>query len=121
MIRYMNSVMSTSRLTRPRNWREWFISPSEDTPTHEQAEEADIQSGAQHKDFDKLQLKKPTPPRCASCKRFMGYSDGMYIIVSGDWRLHISCFETVVERHFEDGEVIDLTTGQIVKVDKEKS
>jgi hypothetical protein len=47
----------------------------------------------------------------------MSYDDGMYIMISGDWRLHITCFEEVIERHFEDGEVIDLTTGQVIKVD----
>jgi hypothetical protein len=46
----------------------------------------------------------------------MSYDDGMYIMISGDWRLHIKCFEEVVEKHYEDGEVIDLTTGQVVKV-----
>jgi hypothetical protein len=78
-------------------------------------DEADAQSGSRHKDFDKLQLKRKQAPRCAKCKRFMGHDDGMYILISSDWRVHIHCFSTVLERHFENGEVLDLTTGQIVK------
>lgn len=101
---------------RPRSWREWFV-PDEDTPaTHEQAEQVDVISGARHRDFKHLQLKKPIPPRCAKCKRFMGFDDGMFIILSGEWRIHIRCFSEVLERHFEKGEAIDLTTGNIVRI-----
>lgn len=103
----------------PRNWREWFVPPEEDTPSHQQNDEAEIASGARHKDYKKLYLKKDQAPKCAGCKRFMGYNDGMYIMISGDWRIHVSCFDKIVERHFEDGEVIDLSTGNIIKVDKE--
>ena len=49
----------------------------------------------------------------------MGYSSGMYIMIAEPWRLHISCFERVVEERFENGEVIDLTTGAIHKLDPE--
>ena len=99
-----------------RNWRDWFV-PDDHTPAHEQGEVAEITSGARHKDYDSLQLKRRTPPRCAKCKKFMGFGDGMFIIISGDWRVHIHCFGEVLERHFEHGEVIDLTTGNIVKVE----
>ena len=47
----------------------------------------------------------------------MGYNDGMYIIVNGPWRLHIKCFEKVIEERFEDGEILDLNTGEILNVD----
>jgi hypothetical protein len=98
------------------------VSPEEVQSEAEQLDQVRDESGAGHRDdtYKKLSLKKPMPPRCAGCKRFMGYNDGMYIIVAGDWRLHIKCFEKVVERHFEDGEVLDLTTGQIVKIDPEE-
>lgn len=102
----------------PRSWREWFVSPSEDIPSHQQNDEADFESGARHKDSKKLSLKKRRAPKCAGCKRFMGYNDGMYIIISAGWRVHIKCFSDVVEKHFEDGEVIDLTTGQIINVEQ---
>ncbi len=99
-----------------RNWREWFLAP-DGTPEHSQNEQADIESGLRHREYDELQLKRKQPPRCTKCKRFMGHDDGMYIIISGDWRVHIRCFGEVLERHFEQGEVIDLTTGNIVKGD----
>ena len=99
-----------------RNWHEWFVEPS-DTPAHVSSDEADIMSGARHKDYDKLELKRKQAPRCAKCKRFMGFNDGMFVIISGDWRVHIRCFCEVLERHFENGEVIDLTTGNIMKVE----
>jgi hypothetical protein len=41
----------------------------------------------------------------------------MHIMISRSWRIHIECFSAVLERHFEEGEVIDLTTGAICKVD----
>jgi hypothetical protein len=47
----------------------------------------------------------------------MDYNDGMYIMIGGDWRLHIACFNDQIERHYKDGEVIDLTTGQIINVE----
>jgi len=46
----------------------------------------------------------------------MGFDDGMFIILSGEWRIHIRCFSEVLERHFEKGEAIDLTTGNIVRI-----
>lgn len=62
--------------------------------------------------------EKKLPPRCTACKRFIGHDTGMHIMISNDWRIHIRCFSEVLERHFEDGEVIDLTTGAICKVDR---
>ena len=101
----------------PRNWKEWFV-PPEDTDTEaQQLEQARQESGTGSRDEAfSLTVKKKQAPRCAHCHRFMGYDDGMYIIVTGAWRLHIRCFEKVVEKHFKDGEVIDLTTGQIVSI-----
>ena len=95
--------------------------PEEQDSDVEQLDQLRQQAGAGHRDEEQtlLKLKKKSPPRCAGCKRFMCYNDGMYIMVSGDWRLHISCFEKVVEKHFEDGEIIDLDTGQIIRVDME--
>ena len=99
-----------------RNWHDWFVEPTEaETPDHVTNDEVDIMSGSRHKDYDSLDLKRSQAPRCAKCKRFMGYDDGMYIIISGDWRVHIRCFSEVLEQHFEKGEVIDLTTGNIIR------
>ncbi len=102
-----------------RNWHDWFVSHDDEsrTPTHIANEEADIASGSHHKDYDTLELKRKQAPRCAKCKRYMGFDDGMYIIISRDWRVHIRCFGDVLEQHFENGEVIDLTTGNIMKVE----
>jgi hypothetical protein len=82
-------------------------------------EQARIESGVGHRDenFNKLSLQRELPPRCAKCKRWMGYNDGMYIIISGDWRVHIRCFATILERNFKNGEAIDLSTGNIIEVD----
>ncbi len=106
----------------PENWREWFVPPDgSDSTEAEQNDQVRAESGAGHRDDT---LKKPvfteaSQPKCVSCQADMSYDDGMYIMISGDWRLHISCFEDVVERHFEGGEVIDLTTGQVMKVDSD--
>lgn len=104
----------------PRQWREWFIPQEEDIPEASQLDQVRSESGAGHRDEEYLldKLKKKTP-RCAGCKRYMGYEDGMYITVTEEWRIHIPCFDKVIEQHFKDGEVIDLTTGQIVSVDRE--
>ena len=102
----------------PRNWREWFVPPDQDPPEHEQIEQAAQESGARHRQPNKLVLKKKTAPKCAGCKRWMGYNDGMYVIISGDWRVHIKCFSKILDRHFDNGEVIDLTTGQIIKLEQ---
>ena len=93
--------------------------PEEQDTDAEQLDQVRSESGAGHRDEEHgiLQLKKKMPPRCAGCHRWMGYNDGMYIIVSGNWRLHIRCFEKVVEKHFEDGEILDMTTGEIINVD----
>jgi hypothetical protein len=37
----------------------------------------------------------------------------MHLMLSGEWRIHISCFAAVLEAHYELGEVIDLTNGSI--------
>ena len=104
-----------------RNWREWFVPPDETTEVSEyqQMEDAAEAAGSRNKTLDKLLLKVKTQPRCVSCKRFMGYSSGMYIMINEPWRLHISCFEKVIEEKFKDGEVIDLNTGTIIKLDSE--
>ena len=86
---------------------------------YQQMEDAAEAAGSRNKSPDKLMLKVRQQPRCVSCKRYMGYSSGMYIMIGDPWRLHISCFERVVEEKFEDGEVIDLTTGAIVSLDPE--
>ena len=107
-----------------RNWREWFVPPDEtadpgDTE-YQRMEQAADASGARNRFEDqKLELKSREQPRCVSCRKFMGYSSGMYIMIAEPWRLHISCFERVVEERFEAGEVIDLTTGQIHTIDPE--
>ena len=103
------------------NWQEWFLPPDEtDVPTeYSRAEEAAEVSGSRNKYVDQiLEVKKPQP-RCVSCRKFMGYSSGMYIMIADPWRLHISCFERVVEERFEQGEVIDFTTGTIHKLSPE--
>jgi hypothetical protein len=102
-----------------RNWREWFIPPDdEDIPLHQAEDEVRLIAGSGHRGEDNpLVLEKKMPPRCASCKRFMGHDTGMHIMISRSWRIHIECFSAVLERHYEEGEVIDLTTGAICKVD----
>ena len=105
-----------------RNWTEWFVPPDEtDAPTeYSSQEEAAEASGSRNRYVDQILNVKPKPqPRCVSCRKFMGYSSGMYIMIADPWRLHISCFERVVEERFEQGEVIDLTTGAIHKLDPE--
>ena len=106
-----------------RNWREWFVPAEEVTSEVEQSDQVSVESGAGHRDenFKKLSLKRKLPPRCAKCKRFMGPSDGMYVIISGGWRAHIWCFATVLERHFENGETLDPSTGGIIEVNTLKN
>jgi hypothetical protein len=103
-----------------RNWREWFVPPEDVVSEASEMDQVSIESGAGHRsdNFKKLLLLRKSPPRCAKCKRYMGYDDGMYIIISGDWRVHIRCFGDVLERHFEKGEVLDLTTGNIVPTEE---
>jgi hypothetical protein len=103
-----------------RNWREWFVPPEDVASEASELDQARVESGAGHIDdnFKKLSLKRKLPPRCAKCKRWMGFDDGMYIIISGDWRVHVNCFSEVLERHFDNGEVLDLTTGNIVKAEE---
>jgi hypothetical protein len=103
-----------------QNWREWFIPPDEEDPAHQVEDDIRTASGSGHRADDKvLHLRKALPPRCASCKKFIGYDTGMHLMISSDWRVHIHCFAEVLERHYEQGEVIDLTTGQIRQLDKD--
>jgi hypothetical protein len=102
-----------------RNWREWFVPPEDVIAEASELDQARVESGAGHRDdLKELSLRRKLPPRCGKCKKFMGYDDGMYIIISGDWRIHIRCFGDVLERHFENGEVLDLTTGNIVQAEE---
>ncbi len=101
-----------------RNWRDWFIEPDDEEATATSEAQIRIEAGSGHLD-EPLRLKRKTPPRCARCKRWMGYNDGMYIMITTDWRVHIKCFNEVIERHYENGEVIDLTTGTIVKLEED--
>jgi hypothetical protein len=101
------------------NWREWFIPPEEEVPAQQVEDEIRIVSGAGHQEEHKLHHPpKKVPPRCASCKKFIGFNTGMHLMISSDWRVHIHCFAEVLERHYKDGEVIDLTTGSIRKVEE---
>ena len=99
-----------------RSWRDWFVPPDDEgeVSEYQQGIDAADAAGSRNSSSDPLlQLKPKTQPRCVSCKKYMGYSSGMYIMIGDPWRLHISCFDKVVEEKFEEGEVIDLTTGQI--------
>lgn len=113
----------------PSLWRKIFSggpSPTavEDTPEGRCAE-LQAASGARTRsesDEPKLELKKKLPARCVVCKRFMSRSDGFYIYIDTDWKLHTKCFEKLVDKHLEKGEVIDFTTGniqQLLEVDEE--
>ena len=103
-----------------RNWQEWFIPPDEGDTEYSRMEAEAEASGSRHSS-KKLHLQARPQPRCVSCRKFMGYSSGMYIMINDPWRLHISCFERVVEERFEAGEVIDLTTGAIHQLEQEES
>ena len=105
-------------------WQEWFVPPDEtDDPAdteYTRAQAVAEASGSRNKVVDPmLNIQKKIQPRCVSCRKFMGYSSGMYIMIADPWRLHISCFNRVVEERFEHGEVIDLTTGTIYQLDPE--
>ena len=107
-----------------RNWQEWFVPPdATDNPAdteYSRIEAAAEAAGSRNRFVDQVpSLKKRPRPRCVSCRKFMGYSSGMYIMIAEPWRLHISCFERVVEERFENGEVIDLTTGAIHTLEQE--
>ena len=107
-----------------RNWQEWFVPPNDnDDPAdteYTRAEAAAEAAGSRSRAEDyKMQHKKRPRPRCVSCKKFMGFSSGMYILINDPWRLHIGCFEKIVSERFEEGEVIDLTTGTIHKLESE--
>jgi hypothetical protein len=101
-----------------RSWREWFVTPEDEAAVHVTEDDIRSLSGAGHMEEDRLNSLPKAPPRCASCKKFVGYSTGMHLMLSSKWRIHISCFAEVLERHYEDGEVIDLTTGAVHKLDE---
>ena len=63
--------------------------------------------------------KRVQEPKCARCKEPMSYEDGMYVMLTSEWRVHIDCFAEVLRRHFEDGEAIVFETGHIVNVEVE--
>ena len=101
-----------------RNWREWFVPPEEEPACHEVEDDVRVTAGSGHRTAGKaLHLRKKLPPRCASCKQFIGFDTGLHLMISTNWRIHVSCFASVLERHYEDGEVIDFTTGAIHRVD----
>jgi len=101
-----------------RNWREWFVPPECDE-THQQTEDAiRTESGSGHRGEETPRhLREKAPARCASCKEVVNFDTGMHLMISSEWRIHIACFASVLERHYEDGEVIDLTTGGIRKLE----
>lgn len=100
-----------------KSWREWFISPDSDPEAEFDANEvARVESGTGHRDGP-VKLKRKLPPRCAKCRKFMGHNDGMYVLLTAEWRVHINCFNDVLQRHFDLGEAIDFETGCVVKVD----
>lgn len=104
-----------------RNWQEWFQPPSEnDNPADTEQARLDalrIQSGSGHRDENFKPPPDENVAKCVACKEDMGFEAGMHLMISSDWKLHINCFYAVIEKHFEDGEVIDLTTGNIHKRD----
>lgn len=109
----------------PQTWRQWFgLTESAEVSDTPEGRYAALQeaSGARHRSDTEveLKLKKKLPPRCVGCKRFMSKDEGMHILISGDWNLHTKCFERVVDRYLENGEVIDLTTGKVHKIDLEE-
>jgi RNase P subunit RPR2 len=85
-------------------------------PLHQTEDDIRSISGAGHQGDDKLKLL-PTlrRPRCAKCKKFMGFSTGMHIMITQKWRVHIKCFSEEVDRRLEAGESIDMTTGEVIK------
>lgn len=102
-----------------RNWQEWFVTPEEASePRHQTEEDVRATSGSGHRDeYRPFAEKKVPTPRCAKCKKPVNYDTGLHLMLTGQWRIHVSCFAEVLERHFEDGEVIDITTGAIRKVE----
>ena len=104
-------------------WTEWFLPPDETSNIHdtEYGRYAALAaaSGSRPETEDTIRPKNRTQPRCVSCKKFMGHSTGMYIMIDDPWRLHISCFSRVVDERFKQGEVIDLTTGRVYQIEPE--
>ncbi len=105
-----------------RNWREWFITLEDETPAYETEDDIRVVSGAGHMGEDNtLRIPKKLPPRCATCKKLVGFDTGMHLMITGQWRVHVSCFAEVLERHYKDGELIDFTNGAIRKIDYDDS
>ena len=105
------------------NWKQWFGLSSTDVKDTPEGRYMALQeaSGAKHKEEEDvtLKLKRRLPPRCAGCKRFMGKNEGMHILLSSkDWKLHTKCLERIVDRYLANGEVLDLTTGEIHKLEE---
>jgi hypothetical protein len=102
-----------------RNWREWFVTPEEASePLHALEDQVRDTAGSGHRCEDRpFGIKKEPIPRCAKCKEPVDHGTGLHLMLTGQWRIHVSCFAEVLERHFEDGEVIDITTGCIRKVE----
>lgn len=114
----------------PNVWRKWFGFTEDgdevrDTPEgrYQALQEASGSKALYDEDnkYKKLELKKKLPPRCVKCKQFMGKNAGMHIMITTDWRLHTACFERVVDHYIERGETIDLTTGEITKLEEDVS
>ena len=101
-----------------RNWRDWFIPPTAEEDEFAANELARIQSGTGHRDDSYKKIPAEIVPHCAKCKEPMGFDDGMYVMLTAEWRVHIGCFNEVLQRHFENGEAIDFETGNIVNVGK---
>jgi hypothetical protein len=71
-------------------------------------------SGAGHQgDHKPKYLGEKTVAHCAACQEVVNFETGMHLMITSEWRIHIACFAEVLERHYKDGEVIDLTTGTI--------
>jgi hypothetical protein len=107
-------------VTTVRNWREWFVPPEPDGGSACEVED-DVRSiaGSGHRNSIKPpHLRDNTTPRCASCQEPVDFDTGMHLLITSEWRIHIACFAEVLERHYEDGEVIDLTTGTIRKIEE---
>jgi hypothetical protein len=104
-----------------RGWREWFVTPEDEEAPGQTEDAIRTVSGSGHKGEDApLHLRKKLPPRCARCKKFMGFDTGMHIMLTRDWRVHIRCFNEVVEEHLEKGEAIDWTTGGVIQYDRDR-
>ncbi len=92
------------------------MTPEAEVPLGQTEDEIRVVAGSGHRADDKpLHLRKELPPRCATCKKFIGFDTGMHIMISQSWRVHIKCFTEVVEEHLKEGEVLDMVTGQVIE------